>query len=97
MNKLNLLVLAACLLVLNTANAGIVYVKAGVTGSSNTGTSWTNAYDNLQSALTNALANDTIWVAKGVYHPSTIAGTGTNDKDKTFVLKNNISIFRRRK
>lgn len=77
----------------NSASAGIIYVKAGVAGSANTGVSWTDAYDNLQTALDIATSNDTIWVAKGVYFPTVIAGTTTDNRDKTFLLKDSVSIY----
>ena len=42
----------------------IIYVNAGAAGGNN-GTSWTDAYTDLQSALARASAGDEIWVAKG--------------------------------
>ena len=51
----------------------ILFVKSDATGSNN-GTSWTDAYTDLQSALSNATAGDTIWVAAGTYTPSVPGG-----------------------
>ncbi|MFZ4707725.1 MAG: choice-of-anchor Q domain-containing protein, partial [Bacteroidales bacterium] len=49
---------------------GDVFVKFNATGSNN-GTSWTDAFTSLQSALNlPLLEGDIIWVAKGTYYPS---------------------------
>ena len=55
-----------------TAGA-VCYVNAAAAGA-NTGASWTDAYTDLQSALTNASCSE-IWVAQGVYTPSASAPT----------------------
>src|SRR5574341_967977 len=44
----------------------VCFVKAGASGS-NDGTSWTNAYTSLQSALSGSCSE--VWVAAGVYKP----------------------------
>jgi len=70
------------------ANAQI-YVNLNATGS-NSGTSWTNAYTNLNVAMNSAIAGDTIWVAGGIYIPDR-SGTDTappNPRDKKFSLNN---------
>ena len=69
------------------AAATIYYVKADATGSNN-GTSWTNAYTDLQAALTTVASGSEIWVAAGTYKP-------TSDTDRTirFVLKNGVAIY----
>jgi predicted outer membrane repeat protein len=51
----------------SATHATIKYVKANAAGLNN-GTSWANAYTDLQSALTGTY--DTVWVANGVYKPT---------------------------
>ena len=68
------------------------YVDHNATGSAN-GSSWTNAYTNLQDALSIATFGDEIWVAKGVYFPDLGGGQIDNAVTSTFVLKNGIEIY----
>ncbi|HMN59716.1 MAG TPA: hypothetical protein PJ988_05100 [Anaerolinea sp.] len=50
--------------------AGARYYVRGNGGSDgNSGTSWAQAYKNLQKALAVAANGDEIWVAAGVYYP----------------------------
>ena len=59
-----------------------IFVKADAAGSNN-GASWTDAYLNLQNAISNAIAGDSIFVATGIYTP-----TGNS-----FNLKNGVKIY----
>lgn len=52
----------------------IIYVNQNATGNAD-GSSWTNAYSSIDSAFTNSVSGDTIWIAKGRYFPS---GNGVN-------------------
>ncbi len=70
-----------------TPGKDIIYVKRDATGSNN-GTSWINAYTNLQDALTGATAGKTIWVARGTYKPTT-----SLDRNANFKIKNNVSMY----
>ena len=63
------------------------YVKWNA-GGVNSGTSWTDAYTDLQSALSAASSGDEIWVAAGTYKPT----TGT-DRAISFELKNGVAIY----
>ena len=50
----------------------IIYVNQGVTGGSHNGDSWADAYTDLQSALSDAVSGDQIWVAAGTYKPTNL-------------------------
>lgn len=66
---------------------GRYYVKADATGF-NDGSSWADAYTNLQDALTNLIDDDIVWVAKGTYIPD------ASDNSITFEInKTNISLY----
>ncbi|HET7713285.1 MAG TPA: cadherin, partial [Patescibacteria group bacterium] len=65
----------------------IHYVKWDATGT-NDGSSWEDAYIDLQSALAAASSGDEIWVAAGTYKPT--AGT---DRTISFVLKNGVAVY----
>ncbi|HNT55417.1 MAG TPA: hypothetical protein PKG95_11930, partial [Anaerolineaceae bacterium] len=65
----------------------VIYVDRDATGA-NTGASWTDAYTSLQSALTAAGAGTEIWVAEGLYKPTT-----GSDRNATFNLKNGVEIY----
>jgi hypothetical protein len=67
--------------------AAIIYVNVNATGSNN-GTSWGNAYTDLQTALSIAFINDDIWVASGTYK-----ATQTTNRDLSFVMKNGVDMF----
>ena len=47
--------------------AAHAYVDSSATAGANNGTSWANAYRNLQVAINLTPATDTIWVADGHY------------------------------
>ncbi len=79
--------------------ATILYVNAGATGA-NTGLSWPDAFTSLQSALALAAkcsAITQVWVAKGIYYPSTDEFGNTNPswnvRTKTFSLRNNLAVY----
>lgn len=70
------------------AAAGTIrYVNDDAAGANN-GSSWANAYTDLQSALTLAQAGDQIWVAAGTYKP-----TIGISRDKSFYLETGVAIY----
>lgn len=70
-----------------------VFVKKDATGN-NDGTSWNDAYKDLDFAI-NTTEIGEIWVAAGTYYPSTDLSGAIPDSDihKTFRLKENIAIY----
>jgi hypothetical protein len=64
-----------------------IFVRSTASGANN-GTSWTNAFTSLQSALTAAASGDEIWVAAGIYKP-----TATVDRTMSFALKNGVGVY----
>jgi len=75
-------------------NAAIIYVDSSAVGL-NTGVSWTNAYTDLQLAISSSSHNDQIWIAKGTYYPSQkpTGVSSTNLKDHTFFVNKNIKLY----
>jgi hypothetical protein len=65
----------------------VFFVNAAATGA-NTGSDWSNAYTDLQTALIAAQNGDSIWVAAGDYYP-----TPTGDRTIYFQLKNGVKII----
>lgn len=72
---------------------GQVFVNKNSTGT-NDGTSWKNAYTDLDEAINLTISGE-IWVAAGIYKPSTdLDGMVPSDeREKTFRLKENIAIY----
>jgi uncharacterized delta-60 repeat protein len=73
--------------VIPPATNGVRYVKWNA-GGANNGTSWTDAYTDLQSALADASSGDQIWVAAGTYKPTT-----GSDRSISFNLHNNVAVY----
>ncbi|MBX2893172.1 MAG: right-handed parallel beta-helix repeat-containing protein [Saprospiraceae bacterium] len=66
----------------------IIYVNLNATGA-NDGSSWANAYTDLQSAISDPRPGlYQIWVAQGTYKPTT-----DNDRSKSFSLRSNWGIY----
>jgi hypothetical protein len=93
--KVGTLVIAlASLFCSPTVQARTIFVDAVAVGANN-GTSWTNAYRELQSALGIAMTGDEIWVAAGTYRPDfgATAGIHTGDQCASFTLKNGVAVY----
>jgi hypothetical protein len=72
--------------VANTANATRYYVTVAGTAINN-GTTWA-APKTLQTAIAAAVAGDEIWVAAGIYKPTT-----TNSRTVFFAMKSGVAVY----
>lgn len=69
------------------AKSATIYVDANATGLAN-GTSWTDAFTDLQPALLVANTGDAVWVALGTYYP-----TSDTNRDSTFDFHDQIDVL----
>ena len=77
--------------------AQIIYVDLSAAGN-NDGTSWSDAYTNLNTAIDSSKAGEAIWVAQGVYKPAAyprdISGNpALTDRDFTFHLMDSVAMY----
>jgi hypothetical protein len=82
-----MLALALFLLVAAKTEAERFYVNASATGN-NDGTSWADAFDDLQSALPIAGYGDEVWVAQGTYRPTPLL-----NRMAYFEVKNGAKVY----
>lgn len=74
----------------------IIYVDLDAVDGENNGSSWENAFTDLQSALAIAGASDQIWVAEGTYLPTTGNNLpeGVDDiRAVSFVINNGVKVY----
>ena len=65
----------------------VIYVDASAAAGGD-GTSWSDAFNDLQDALAAAVSGDEIWVAAGTYKPTT-----SSNRSASFVLKSDVKIY----
>ena len=83
----NKLLLSATLFLWIITSQAQIYVNASASGA-NDGTSWTNAYTDLNIALGAANAGDEVWVAAGTYKPTTGA-----DRTISFSIPSGVKVY----
>jgi hypothetical protein len=75
------------------ARGGIIYVDADANGA-NTGSSWTDAFVNLQDALAVASSGDEVRVAAGIYRPDEdfASPQGSGAREAAFWLQSDVAV-----
>ncbi len=73
-----------------------LFVKKNAIGT-NDGSTWANAYTNLQDAINDEKSNAVVWVAAGTYYPTIEHDAdnsgGTDAREKTFYIPQNMEIY----
>lgn len=74
------------------------YVDIDAIGGTNNGSSWIDAYTNLNTAIDSSSAGDIIWVAEGTYIPDRVPRDSTgspvmNERDYTFHLRDSVALY----
>jgi hypothetical protein len=85
--ELRFLIFVGLIILSFNSFGSIIYVKSDASGTNN-GSSWTNAFNSLQSAIAASTSGDHIWVAKGTYKP-----TSTTNRAIYFIIPSGVKIF----
>ena len=71
-----------------TCTGNVIYVDQSAAGM-NDGTSWDDAFNDLQAGLAAASSGKQIWVAAGVYHPAGLGGS----RSASFQLSSGVEVY----
>lgn len=69
------------------------YVRGNGGNDSSSGTSWPQAFKNLQKALSVASSGDEIWVAAGVYYPDNGGSYPLDSRLASFIISTGLSVY----
>lgn len=69
------------------------YVRGNGGNDANSGTSWAQAYKNVQKALAMAISGDEVWVAQGVYYPDNGGSYPVDSRDALFNIPNGVKVY----
>ncbi len=81
-----LFLLFLCLITASVAGAQTIYVKSNASGANN-GSTWADAYTNLDAALSVAAPGTQIWVAAGTYKPS------NPTPNNSFIVQSGVELY----
>jgi len=74
-------------------DSGVKYYVDNTANGANDGSSWNDAYTNLQDAI-DAYTTGAIWVKEGTYYPSAYAvGSQQGTRDQTFLIAKEVKIY----
>lgn len=76
------------------SEGSIIYVKKDTSGRKD-GSSWENAFNNLQDAIVfsgGCRNKSEIWVTEGTFYPDEGPGIANNDRSATFRMRNNLAL-----
>jgi len=77
-----------------TTSDPVVYVDVDVEGGAEDGSSWSDAYPNLQDAITNVPSGPVnIWVAAGTYRPDEGDEPTQGDRAASFTIPNFVQVY----
>jgi predicted outer membrane repeat protein len=85
-----ILCMGSCMLFLATAATAMprYHVRAGASGD---GSTWDHAGGDLQAAIDSGVSE--VWVATGIYFPSSWPNGGSTDREKHFALRDGVTVL----